>query len=252
MCAIESNLTPFCSHFIECKPKSNIQNYKKGSAVDNTYCIWWNSFPICLTKKSCLIIYVVQICHSSAQRSPSCAHYFFKAACNKCQTLCKPWSDKQKCFVALVKSDGPKRSQVTIKPSSSSDSLLLFFLFFFSSLWLSLSVCLCVCVCFLCMFVCVSWVEEQKVSAGLACVGGLWDSPWKQLKSQGHFLNRSSHHTVQGLVIWLVLYLCIYLKIFVCVCVCSLNGKKTGCLHFNIHRVCVLISERVWFVTTFF
>lgn len=43
--------------------------------------------------------------------------------------------------------------------------------------WLSLSkyTCVCACVCVLCMF--VSCVEEQKVSAGLACVGGLWDSP---------------------------------------------------------------------------
>lgn len=59
--------------------------------------------------------------------------------------------------------------RVTIK--SFLNSLLLFSL----GGCLSLNIRVCACVCVLCMF--VSCVEEQKVSAGLACVGGLWDSP---------------------------------------------------------------------------
>lgn len=69
-------------------------------------------------------------------------------------------------------------------------TLLLFSFSPWQSLW-AFGMFVCLCVCFLCTF--VSCVEEQKVSAGLACVGGLWDSPWKQPKSQGHFLSWSSH-----------------------------------------------------------
>lgn len=47
-----------------------------------------------------------------------------------------------------------------------------FFQFSIVLFLLSVILSLC-CVCILYVFVSVSWVEEQKVSAGLACVGGL-------------------------------------------------------------------------------
>lgn len=61
--------------------------------------------------------------------------------------------------------------------NNSFNSLLLFFFSVTVSLSLSLSLCMYVCVFSVHVCMCVSWVEEQKVSAGLACVGGLWDSP---------------------------------------------------------------------------
>lgn len=60
------------------------------------------------------------------------------------------------------------RSQVTFWLSS----------FFSSPLCLSLPICVFVCACVR-VRVRVFNAEEQKVSAGLACVGGLQDLPWK-------------------------------------------------------------------------
>lgn len=130
---------------------------------------------------------------------------FRNPAHNKCQTLRKPQHAKQKCLVE--------------KSSHNSSNSLLFFSSL--SLWLSLSVFVCVRAFSVHVCVCVSWVEEQKVSAGLACVGGLWDSPWKQPNSQGHFLNRSSHHKVDDLIVWSC-----------CICVFIQRCFHTCVLHF--------------------
>lgn len=79
-----------------------------------------------------------------------------------------------KCQIKMLRVSEIRRAK---EKSSHNKICFRFSIVVFFPLSMTVTLLMYVCVCLLCMFVCVSRVEEQKVSAGLACVGGLRDSP---------------------------------------------------------------------------
>lgn len=114
-----------------------------------------------------------------------------------------------------------KRKPIRIKRSS---------VVFLSSVMISVcSACMCVSGC-VCSWTFVSCAEEQKVSAGLVCVGGFWDLPWKQPKTQRHFLSWSSQHIVWVYHhAWCMIFVCLPMFKAIFVTESLVSSKKCFC-----------------------